>query len=152
MQVFHTWGVPPSLGKIILPTMGWTRKSKNALTNSVMAKKSRAKGPPLVSSIAGAGFLFSGQWVAGPFGSVGNGVTPAAGRALGRGRRLRAGTVVGVAVRLFRRARIQLFLATAYGKVELNFQPLTVAERRAWPAKNGPRAGTTHRREDAAGR
>src|SRR5262245_7497710 len=46
MQVFQTWGVPPSLGKIILPTIGWTRKSKNALTNSVIAKKSSGKGPP----------------------------------------------------------------------------------------------------------
>src|SRR5262249_5008566 len=98
-------------------------------------KKSRAKGPPPVSSFAGAGFLFSGQWVAGPYGSEGNGVTSAAGRAPGRGRRLRAGTVLGVAVRLFRRARIQLFLATAYGKVELIFRPLKVAEGRPWPAE-----------------
>jgi hypothetical protein len=38
MQVFQTCGVPPRRGKIILPIMGWTKKSKNALTNSDAAK------------------------------------------------------------------------------------------------------------------
>ena len=35
MQVFHTAGVPPSSGRIILPTIGWTRNSSVAPTNSV---------------------------------------------------------------------------------------------------------------------
>src|SRR3982751_1509825 len=35
MQVFHTAGVPPNSGRIILPTIGWTRNSRVALTNSV---------------------------------------------------------------------------------------------------------------------
>ena len=39
MQVFHTAGVPPSLGRINLPTIGWTRKSSKALTNKVAAYK-----------------------------------------------------------------------------------------------------------------
>jgi hypothetical protein len=39
MQVFQTAGVPPRRGKIILAIMGWTRKSKVALTNKVKAKK-----------------------------------------------------------------------------------------------------------------
>src|SRR6187200_233437 len=43
MQVFHTCGVPPSLGKIILPIIGWTKNSINALMNSVIAKTMRAK-------------------------------------------------------------------------------------------------------------
>src|SRR5262245_51442202 len=43
MQVFHTCGVPPSFGKIILPIIGCTRNSKKALTKRVMAKSGRAK-------------------------------------------------------------------------------------------------------------
>jgi hypothetical protein len=35
MQVFHTAGVPPRSGRIIFPTMGWTRNSRVALTNIV---------------------------------------------------------------------------------------------------------------------
>src|SRR5690349_7280987 len=35
MQVFHTAGVPPRSGRIILPTMGSTRNSKVALVKSV---------------------------------------------------------------------------------------------------------------------
>src|SRR6516164_7333525 len=37
MQVFHTAGVPPSSGRVILPTMGSTRNSRVALQNSVSA-------------------------------------------------------------------------------------------------------------------
>src|SRR5262245_9172064 len=37
MQVFHTAGVPPNSGSIILPTMGSTRKSNDALQNRVSA-------------------------------------------------------------------------------------------------------------------
>ncbi len=43
MQVFHTAGVPPSLGNTILAIIGWTRNSKLALTKSVQAKK-KSKG------------------------------------------------------------------------------------------------------------
>src|SRR5262245_46700838 len=46
MHVFQTCGVPPSLGRMVLPTMGCTRKRMKALTNSVMAKRGRAKGRP----------------------------------------------------------------------------------------------------------
>src|SRR5262245_4151490 len=46
MQVFHTCGVPPSLGRIILPIIGWTRKRMKALTKSVAAYRGRAKGLP----------------------------------------------------------------------------------------------------------
>src|SRR5438270_9391948 len=35
MHVFHTAGVPPSSGRIIFPTIGWTRNRSVALTNSV---------------------------------------------------------------------------------------------------------------------
>ena len=38
MQVFQTAGVPPSLGKIILPIIGWTKKRSEALENNVSAK------------------------------------------------------------------------------------------------------------------
>src|SRR5947209_8228857 len=34
MQVFHTAGVPPSIGNSSLPIIGWTRNSSVALTNS----------------------------------------------------------------------------------------------------------------------
>src|ERR1700720_4301793 len=43
MQVFQTAADPPRLGSTILPTMGWTRKSKVALTKSVKAKR-KSKG------------------------------------------------------------------------------------------------------------
>src|SRR5690242_3531016 len=35
MQVFQTAGVPPSIGRIILAIIGWTRKSRNALRKMV---------------------------------------------------------------------------------------------------------------------
>jgi len=35
--VFQTAGVPPRCGRVILPTMGWTRNSSVALTKSVAA-------------------------------------------------------------------------------------------------------------------
>ena len=38
MHVFQTAGVPPSSGRIILPTIGWTRNKRVALTNSVRPK------------------------------------------------------------------------------------------------------------------
>src|SRR5262245_40844690 len=60
MQVFHTCGVPPSLGKIILPIVGWTRNSMNALTNSVTAKNGRAKGLPPGQAGYGLGGLSGG--------------------------------------------------------------------------------------------
>src|SRR5262245_31089938 len=44
MHVFQTCGVPPSLGRINLPINGWTRNSRKAETNSVIAKSGRAKG------------------------------------------------------------------------------------------------------------
>src|SRR6266498_2367482 len=44
MHVFQTCGVPPSLGRIILPIIGWTRKRMNALMKSVAAYSGRAKG------------------------------------------------------------------------------------------------------------
>jgi hypothetical protein len=37
MHVFHTAGVPPSSGRIILPTIGCTTNSRAAPTNSVIA-------------------------------------------------------------------------------------------------------------------
>jgi hypothetical protein len=37
MQVLHTAGVPPSRGRIILPTIGCMTKSRVAETNSVNA-------------------------------------------------------------------------------------------------------------------
>src|SRR5436305_12567859 len=40
MQVFHTAGVPPSIGRSILPIIGWTRNSSVALTNRVSANRS----------------------------------------------------------------------------------------------------------------
>src|SRR5205823_3237708 len=39
MHVFHTAGVPPSIGSSILPIIGWTRKSSVALTKRVAANK-----------------------------------------------------------------------------------------------------------------
>src|SRR5438874_10205314 len=44
MQVFHTAGVPPSLGRIILAIIGWTRNKSVALTNSVTAKRTGMRG------------------------------------------------------------------------------------------------------------
>src|SRR5947207_9142934 len=38
MQVFHTLGEPPRRGRIILLTIGCTRNSRQAPTNSVAAK------------------------------------------------------------------------------------------------------------------
>src|SRR3954452_732440 len=38
MQVFHTLGEPPRCGRIILLTIGCTRNSRQAPTNSVAAK------------------------------------------------------------------------------------------------------------------
>jgi hypothetical protein len=35
MHVFQTAGVPPNNGRIIFPTIGWTRNKRVALTNSV---------------------------------------------------------------------------------------------------------------------
>ncbi len=35
MQVFQTIGAPPSMGSTIFATIGWTRNSRNALTNKV---------------------------------------------------------------------------------------------------------------------
>src|SRR5262249_54347119 len=35
MQVFHTAGVPPSSGRIIFPTIGWSKNRSAALKNSV---------------------------------------------------------------------------------------------------------------------
>src|SRR5205085_1297955 len=43
MQVFHTAGDPPSRGRTILPTIGCTRNSRNALTNSVSEKRAGRK-------------------------------------------------------------------------------------------------------------
>ena len=43
MQVFHTAGVPPSSGRIILPIIGWTRNSSEALTNSVSGRTAAAR-------------------------------------------------------------------------------------------------------------
>jgi hypothetical protein len=37
MHVFHTAGVPPNSGNIILPTIGSTRNSSDALQNNVKA-------------------------------------------------------------------------------------------------------------------
>ncbi len=43
MQVFHTAGVPPSSGRINLPTMGCTMKSKRALVNRVKVNAESVK-------------------------------------------------------------------------------------------------------------
>ena len=43
MQVFHTAGVPPKSGVIILPAIGWTKNSKSALTKSVSANAGSVK-------------------------------------------------------------------------------------------------------------
>ena len=40
MQAFHTAGLPPSSGRIIFPTIGWTMNNSDALTNSVTANSS----------------------------------------------------------------------------------------------------------------
>ena len=39
MHVFHAAGLPPSVGRIILPTIGWTMNNRLALTNSVTANR-----------------------------------------------------------------------------------------------------------------
>ena len=39
MHVFHTAGVPPRRGKIILPTIGCTKNKSPALMNKVNANK-----------------------------------------------------------------------------------------------------------------
>jgi len=39
MHVFHTAGVPPRRGSSSLPIIGWTEKSRQALTSSVRAKR-----------------------------------------------------------------------------------------------------------------
>src|SRR4051794_23866382 len=44
MQVFQTAGVPPNSGSSSLPTIGWTRKSRKALTKSVAANNSGTAG------------------------------------------------------------------------------------------------------------
>src|SRR5262245_50580951 len=46
MQVFQTCGVPPSLGRIILPIIGCTKNSRKALTKRVPAKNSSKGLPP----------------------------------------------------------------------------------------------------------
>src|SRR5262245_50193001 len=40
MQVFHTAGVPPSIGSSIRPIIGWTRNRRVALRNKVSANSS----------------------------------------------------------------------------------------------------------------
>jgi hypothetical protein len=42
MTVDQTAGVPPNQGKMNLPIIGWTWKSKNAEMKTLMAKKSMA--------------------------------------------------------------------------------------------------------------
>ncbi len=49
MQVFHTAGVPPNVGKTILANMGWIRKRRLALTNKAMANNMSSKRFPPVS-------------------------------------------------------------------------------------------------------
>jgi hypothetical protein len=39
MQAFHTAGDPPSSGRSILPTRGWTQKRRLALRKSVREKR-----------------------------------------------------------------------------------------------------------------
>src|SRR2546423_765885 len=54
MQVFHTSGVPPSNGRIILPIIGWTRNSKGALGNSVSGQaRSMTRGGNGAGTAAG---------------------------------------------------------------------------------------------------
>ena len=43
MHVFHTCGVPPSMGKMSLPMMGCTKNRMNALMNRVSEKSGNAK-------------------------------------------------------------------------------------------------------------
>src|SRR6185312_6443001 len=49
MQAFHTAGLPPSSGRIIFPTIGWTMNSSDALTNSVTANSSGTGGTPVAN-------------------------------------------------------------------------------------------------------
>jgi hypothetical protein len=46
MHVFHTAGVPPISGSSILPTIGWTRNSKNALTKRAPANNHGTRESP----------------------------------------------------------------------------------------------------------
>src|SRR5437867_11543457 len=45
MQVFQTAGLPPKYGSTILPIIGWSRKSRAALTKSVIAKRNGKRRP-----------------------------------------------------------------------------------------------------------
>src|SRR6185312_5076809 len=49
MQAFHTAGLPPSSGRIIFPTIGWTMNNSDALTNSVTANSSGTGGTPVAN-------------------------------------------------------------------------------------------------------
>src|SRR5579885_1905346 len=56
MQVFHTAGDPPSIGRIILPIIGSMRNSRSALAKRVDAKTtSMSRGNGATSSGAGQG-------------------------------------------------------------------------------------------------
>src|SRR5262245_57373203 len=46
MQVFHTAGVPPNFGRIILAMIGSRRNNRTALTKSVTAKRTGKKHRP----------------------------------------------------------------------------------------------------------
>src|SRR5574342_675541 len=45
MQVFHTAGVPPSIGRIIFAIIGWTKKSKNALRKIATDQRTAIRYP-----------------------------------------------------------------------------------------------------------
>src|SRR5437870_5190002 len=64
MQAFHTAGLPPSSGRIIFPTIGWTMNKSDALTNSVTANSSgTGAAPGAERGGAGArGRLFGGLY------------------------------------------------------------------------------------------
>src|SRR5207244_10584233 len=61
MQVFHTAGVPPSIGNSSLPIIGWTRNSRVALTNSVKANNG-SSGNDYLRSAMFAGVTFRGSF------------------------------------------------------------------------------------------
>jgi hypothetical protein len=61
MQVVHTAGAPPRSGSTIFANIGWTRKSRKALTNSAVANS--GSYDLLVGSshmVQGAGFQVPG--------------------------------------------------------------------------------------------
>ena len=70
MQVFQTIGEPPSSGSTIFATIGCTKKSRNALTNSVDVKSGTTADVRVSASASDTGFRPSSKRSADDLGCV----------------------------------------------------------------------------------